>query len=111
MLSTPGLTTGQEGAWLQAGVCLCVCGCGLIPGYRERPEAARAERQAAIDNADMPSAKAMEPSQAPMLTLLCRMNLSNNREADQAQKQAWLNAGEKALFMQDFRSDRWDDTQ
>jgi hypothetical protein len=81
-------------------LCLCLCSCGLIPGYRERFEAARDAQQAAADNADDAKCQSYGPKPGSDAYVACRMNLSNNREAaDEAQRQAWLGVAQAGANM------------
>jgi hypothetical protein len=68
-----------------------VAGCGVIPGYQERFEAARAAQQARIDNADDGQCRRYGALPGTDAYVACRMNIANNRQAaDEAQRQAWL---------------------
>jgi hypothetical protein len=82
-------------------LCLCcLCGCGLIPGYRERFEAARDAQQTAADNADDAKCQSYGSKPGSDAYVACRMNLSNNREAaDEAQRQAWLGVAQAGANM------------
>ena len=81
-------------------VCVCLAGCGVIPGYRERYEAARGAQQAAIEGADDAKCQSYRASLGSNAYVACRMNLSNSREAaDEAQRQAWAGVAQTGANM------------
>jgi hypothetical protein len=81
-------------------IALMVTGCGIIPGYRERLDAALAAQQAAIDNADDAQCRQYGARPGSDGYVACRMNLANNRQAaDAARQQAWADVTQSGLAM------------
>ena len=81
-----------------AVIVLMVTGCGVIPGYQERFEAARAAQQARIDNADDDQCRRYGALPGTGAYVACRMNIANNRQAaDEAQRQAWLGVAQAGV--------------
>ena len=79
---------------------LSVAGCGLIPGYRERFEAARQAQQQAINDADDSQCRQYGAKPGSDAYVACRMNLNNNRQAaDEAQREAWLGVAQAGSKM------------
>ena len=70
---------------------LVVASCGVIPGYQERFEAARAAQQQAISDADDAHCRSLGTTPGSAAYVYCREAAAGNRQAgDEAQRRAWL---------------------
>lgn len=79
---------------------LVLTGCGIVPGYRERFEAAKAAQQARIEGADDAQCQGYSANPGSDAYVACRMNLSNQRRADEAaEREAWNGVAQAGLKM------------
>jgi hypothetical protein len=77
---------------------LLIAGCGVIPGYQERFNAARAAQQQAINDADDARCRQYGAKPGTDAYIACRMNVANTREAaDEAQREAWLGVAQFSI--------------
>jgi hypothetical protein len=81
-------------------ILLFMTGCGVVPGYRERFDAARIAQQQAINDADDARCRQYGAKPGSDAYIACRMNAANSQEAaDEAQREAWLGVAQTGAAM------------